>query len=121
MSTHEMLLEDDNLLLMQQLISNDWGALPLEELLFINPDSDREEITSILDDLKSQGYVEVLEEDTPEGVPSKFYTATTKAEEGFKELGLWDTMAVLYQVYNSLDTTNRIDSIREYYPEGNLK
>lgn len=113
-------LVDDKLVLIQQIIATDWAALPLEELLVLNPGKSEADLRYTLSVLRNNGYVEVIETDTPDDVPEKFYAATDTAKTEMQDQGIWDGLTILYQIYNEVEVPDRIETIRQHYPNGDL-
>lgn len=120
MSGYETLLDGDNLVVLQQLVANDWASLPVEELDVLNPGKSQEELQQVLSELQSEGYVKILHTETPEGIPSRFFSATELAREHMEELRIWSGLSVMYQIYREVEVPSRVRDMREYYPRGEL-
>lgn len=119
MANKDVLLEEGNLVLVQQLAATDWGLLPFEELVYLNPKTSEGSLRESLSDLVEEGYVEIVSDgNVPDDVPSVFYAITEVAREDLEEMGLWRGIGVLYQAYDAVEKTDRVSYIREFYPEG---
>lgn len=120
MSDYEVLLDSPNLTLMQMLIANDTAALPFEELEYLNPNDEAQSLREGLSELVDEGFVEIMTVETPEDVPSVYYAPTIEARDSLEELRLWSGLRLLYDVYQAVETPERIEYIRKYYPDGPL-
>jgi len=119
MSDRQVLLSQGNLVVIQQLAATDWGLLPFEELVYLNPKSSESALRESLSELVEEEYVSIIQDtETPEDVPSEFYAVTLTAQEDLETMGLWSGIGVLYQAYNAVEKTERISYIREFYPNG---
>lgn len=110
------LLDAGRFQIIQQLIASDTGALSVPEIMFR---SDRAESTirAHLSKLEEDGYVTRLEptvETVPRDMPSVFYTVTPKTLYFIRRVGLWDVHGMLYQLYDSLERTDKVAKIEEW-------
>lgn len=112
------LLEEHNLRIVQQLLASDTGALSPKEVAFRNRGIIAEStVRDHLRTLAKKGFVEKLEPDVesiPNEMPRTFYAASPLTIELLQEMGLWENLGMLYQIYNSLDRPEDIQRIEEW-------
>lgn len=112
------LLEEHNLRIVQQLLASETGALSPKEVAFRNRGVISEStVRDHLRTLTDHGFVEKLEPDVdtiPNEMPRTFYAASPLAIELLKQIGLWDNLGMLYQLYSSLERPADIQRIEEW-------
>ena len=118
LSKMRQLLEEHNLRIIQQLLSSDTGALSPREVAFRNEGliSDST-VRDHLRHLVEIGLAEKLEPNVeliPNRMPRTFYAASPLAIKLLKEMGLWNTLRVLYQIYSALDRPDDIEAIENW-------
>lgn len=112
------LLEEHNLRIVQQLLASDTGALSPTEVAFRNEGLISE--STVRDHLRTlavKDFVEKLEpavETVPNTMPQTFYAATPSTIEHLHEMGLWENLGMLYQLYESLERPAHISAIEEW-------
>lgn len=101
------LLEEHHLRIVQQLLASETGALSPREVAFRNEGAISEStVRDHLRTLREKGFVEKLRPDVetvPNEMPRTFYAATPFAIELLQEMGLWENLGMLYQIYDALD------------------
>lgn len=116
-----LVLEQSNLVILQQITANDWALLPLEEIEHLNPNKSTAEVTRTLNTLLEHGYLtKVTVDDVPADVPETYYAVTEKTQNELESYGLWSGMTILYDMYDAVETTERLEHIRPHYPYGLL-
>lgn len=110
----QFILQDTRVVLLQQILAHDSGALSAEELAYRNPDLTDENIRYHLRELEHRGIVKGLE--IPKGerkreLPNTFFAVTEKGIRLLKRANLYEEISVWNQVYQQMERTDRIDSI----------
>jgi len=114
-------LEPENLVLFQQITANDWALLPLEEIDYLNPSKTTTEIEQLLANLIEKHYLKTITvDDVPEDIPNTYFAVTEKTKTELESYGLWSGMTILYDMYDAVETTERLEEIRPHYPYGPL-
>lgn len=115
-------LKPTKLKILQQILATDWGSLSARELAFRNADLEESTIRDHLREMadRERPFVEQLRVDDQhreQGVPWTFYAVTEYGIELLEEVGAYDGISVLYQMYEELDTSEleEIESF-EYRP-----
>lgn len=112
------LLQEHNLRIVQQLLASDTGALSPKEVAFRNKSIIAEStVRDHLRELAKKGFVEKLEPDVesiPNTMPQTFYAASPVAIKLLQEMGLWENLGMLYQIYNSLERPEEIQQIERW-------
>ncbi|SDR16813.1 hypothetical protein [Halopelagius longus] len=112
------LLEEHKLRIVQQLLASETGALSPKEVAFRNEGLISEStVRDHLRTLTEKGFVEKLEPDVesiPNEMPRTFYAASKFAIELLQQMGLWENLGMLYQIYDSLDRPEDIQRIEEW-------
>lgn len=112
------LLEEHNLRIVQQLLASDTGALSPKEVAFRNENIISEStVRDHLRELTEKEFVSRLEPDVesiPNTMPRTFYAASPLTIELLQEMGLWENLGMLYQIYDSLDRPEEIQQIEEW-------
>lgn len=112
------LLEEHNLRIVQQLLASDTGALSPKEVAFRNEGIISEStVRDHLRELTEKEFVRKLEPDVesiPNTMPRTFYAASPLTIELLQEMGLWENLGMLYQIYDSLDRPEEIRQIEEW-------
>lgn len=117
---YDVLLGETNLTILQQVIGADTATISEEELAYYNPDDSLDKITTSIEELVDADYLEPIEVDTPEDLPTEFFAATPTAREDLKEVNLWEEMGIIYQMYQRVERTERIKEIEKHKPDGLL-
>ncbi|EMA14179.1 hypothetical protein C435_16130 [Haloarcula marismortui ATCC 33799] len=112
------ILHPTRLRLLQQILATEWGSLSARELAFRNDDLEESTVRDHLRDManRSRPFVEKLsvkEGCRKQGLPWTFYAVTEYGIELLKEVGAYDGISVLYQMYNNLDS-EKISEIEEF-------
>lgn len=112
------LLDEQNLRIVQQLLASETGALSPKEVAFRNRGVISEStVRDHLRALEEKGFVEKLEpnvERIPNDIPRTFYAPSSMAIELLKQMGLWDNLGMLYQLYSALDRPQDIQRIKDW-------
>lgn len=112
------LLEEHHLRIVQQLLASDTGALSPKEVAFRNEEIISEStVRDHLRKLTEKGFMKKLEPDVervPNEMPRTFYAASPFSIELLKEMGLWENLGMLYQIYDSLDRPEDVKKIEEW-------
>lgn len=109
------LLEKHNLRLIQQLLASDTGALSPKEVSWRNKDHISEStVYDHLSNLEDKGFVEKLEQSGPPDMPSTYYAATPFTITLLKQMGLWENLGILYQVYDAMERPEEIEEIENW-------
>jgi len=112
------LLEEHNLRIVQQLLASDTGALSPKEVAFRNEGIISEStVRDHLRELTDKGFVRKLEPDVeriPNTMPRTFYAASPLTIELLQEMGLCESLGMLYQIYASLNRPEEIQQIEEW-------
>lgn len=107
-------LEPRTLRILQQLLASDTGALSPKEVAFRNPDVTESTIRDHLRMLTEEGLAEKLEPDVesiPNAIPRTYYAVSEYGIELLKQVGIYDGVAILYQVYQQMDRPEKIRAI----------
>jgi len=110
-------LEPRTLRILQQLLASDTGALSPKEVAFRNPDVTESTIRDHLRTLTEEGLTEKLEpgvESIPNAIPRTYYAVSEYGIELLKQVGMYDGVAILYQVYREMDRPEDIQEIEEW-------
>lgn len=102
------ILKPKKLRILQQLLANDWGCLSPREVAYRNSDLEESTVRDHLRDLsnRSQPFAEKLvvdKADREEGIPWTYYAVTEYGIELLQEVGVYDGISVLYQMYENMD------------------
>jgi hypothetical protein len=112
------LLEKHNLRIVQQLLASDTGALSPKEVQFRNRGIISEStVRDHLRNLTEEEFTKKLEPDVesiPNEMPRTFYAASLFTIELLQEMGLWENLGMLYQIYDSLERPDEIRRIEEW-------
>lgn len=110
----QFILQETRVVLLQQMLAHETGALSVEELCYRNPDLSEENVRYHLRELEARGIVEGLEispgERTRE-LPNTFFAATEKGLQLLRRANLDEEVGVWKQVYDRLERTDRIERI----------
>ena len=110
-------LEPRTLRILQQLLASETGALSPKEVVFRNPDVTESTIRDHLRTLTEEGLTEKLEpgvESIPNAIPRTYYAVSEYGIELLKQVGMYDGVAILYQVYREMDRPEDIQEIEEW-------
>jgi DNA-binding HxlR family transcriptional regulator len=110
-------LEPRTLRILQQLLASETGALSPKEVAFRNPAVTESTIRDHLRTLTEEGLVEKLEPDVesiPNTIPRTYYAVSEYGIELLKQVGMYDGVAILYQVYQEMDRPEEILAIEEW-------
>ena len=110
-------LEPRTLRILQQLLASETGALSPKEVAFRNPDVTESTIRDHLRTLTEEGLTEKLEpgvESIPNAIPRIYYAVSEYGIELLKQVGMYDGVAILYQVYREMDRPEDIQEIEEW-------
>lgn len=112
-----VVLEPRTLRILQQLLASETGALSPKEVAFRNPDVTESTIRDHLRTLTEEGLTEKLEpgvESIPNAIPRTYYAVSEYGIELLKQVGMYDGVAILYQVYREMDRPEDIQEIEEW-------
>ena len=110
-------LEPRTLRILQQLLASETGALSPKEVAFRNPDVTESTVRDHLRTLTEEGLTEKLEPDVdsvPNSIPRTYYAVSEYGIELLKQVGMYDGVAILYQVYQEMDRPEDIQVIEEW-------
>lgn len=110
-------LEPRSLRILQQLLASETGALSPKEIAFRNPDITESTVRDHLRTLTEEGLTEKLEpgvDSIPNTIPRTYYAVSEYGIELLKQVGMYDGVAVLYQVYQEMDRPEDIRAIEEW-------
>lgn len=110
-------LKPRTLRILQQPLASETGALSPKEVAFRNPDVTESTVRDHLRTLTEQGLTEKLEPDVdsiPNTIPRTYYAVSEYGVELLKQVGMYDGVAILYQVYEQLDRPEEIRTIEEW-------
>lgn len=104
------ILRPTRLRLLQQILATDWGSLSARELAYRNEDLEESTVRDHLREMatRPRPFVEKLtveEGRREQGLPWTFYAVTEYGIDLMKEVGVYDGISVLYQMYSKLDTS----------------
>lgn len=112
------LLQEHYLRIVQQLLASDTGALSPKEVAFRNEGIIAEStVRDHLHSLHENGYIVKLEPDVdsiPNTMPRTFYAASEFTIDLLKELGLWENLGMLYQIYDAFQRPDDIKAIEDW-------
>lgn len=112
------LLREHYLRIVQQILASDTGALSPKEVAFRNEGIIAEStVRDHLHSLHENGYIEKLEPEVdtiPNTIPRTFYAASEFTIDLLKELGLWENLGMLYQIYDVLERPDDIKAIEDW-------
>ncbi|WP_435194152.1 winged helix-turn-helix domain-containing protein [Natronomonas sp. EA1] len=110
-------LEPRTLRILQQLLASETGALSPKEVAFRNNDITESTVRDHLRSLTDRDLVEKLEpevETVPNRIPRTYYAVSEYGIELLKQVGMYDGLAILYQVYQRMDRPEEIRIIEEW-------
>lgn len=110
-------LEPRTLRILQQLLASETGALSPKEVAFRNPEVTESTVRDHLRTLTEDGLAEKLEPDVdsvPNSIPRTYYAVSEYGIELLKQVGMYDGVAILYQVYQEMDRPEDIRAIEEW-------
>jgi hypothetical protein len=112
-------LKPRTLRLLQQMLANEWGALSPAELAYRNDDLEESTIRDHLSELegRKRPFVEKLvvdSDDRKQNLPWTYYAVTEYAIELMQEVGVYDGVTVLYQMYERMERNDRIREIEAF-------
>lgn len=110
-------LEPRTLRILQQLLASETGALSPKEVAFRNPDITESTVRDHLRALTEEGLTEKLDPDVdsiPNTIPRTYYAVSEYGIELLKQVGMYDGIAILYQVYEELDRPEDVQEIEEW-------
>lgn len=110
-------LEPRTLRILQQLLASETGALSPKEVAFRNPDVTESTVRDHLRTLTEDGLAEKLEPDVdsvPNTIPRTYYAVSEYGIELLNQVGMYDGVAILYQVYQEMDRPEEIRAIEEW-------
>lgn len=104
-----------SVLIAQQILSHESGALSLEGLSYRNPDMSETTLKQYLDCLSSLGIVEETVVDTGGDIPDTYWVVTDQCVEEFEEMNILSGVEVLVVVDSvALKKTDRIEQIESF-------
>jgi len=110
----QFVLQETRVVLLQQVLAHETGALSVEELSYRNPDLSEENVRYHLRELEARGIVEGLEispgERTRE-LPNTFFAVTKEGLRLLRRANLDEEVGVWKEVYDRLERTDRIERI----------
>ena len=107
-------LEQTRVILCQQILAHDAGALSAAELEYRNPDLDDSTIQYHLSEMAGRGVVTKLKIPTGErqrDLPSTFWAVTEKGIDLLERANLLDEVLVWQEMYDRLERTDEIARI----------
>lgn len=110
-------LEPRTLRILQQLLASETGALSPKEVAFRNSEITESTVRDHLRTLTEEGLTEKLEPDIdgiPNTIPRTYYAVSEYGIELLKQVGMYDGVAILYQVYREMDRPEGIREIEEW-------
>lgn len=110
-------MESRTLRLLQQILATEWGSLSARELAYRNPEITESTVRDHLREMatRDRPLVAKLNAKTHEqNVPWTYYAVTEYAIELLKELGAYEGISVLYQMYEQMERTAHIERIEEF-------
>jgi DNA-binding transcriptional ArsR family regulator len=101
------ILEPTRLRLLQQILATEWGSLSAPELAYRNTDLSESTIRDHLREMaaRPRPFVEKLEVEDgkrAKGIPWTYYAVSEHGIELLKEVGAYDGITVLYQMYDRM-------------------
>lgn len=102
------ILNPKKLRILQQLLANDWGCLSPREVAYRNSDLTESTVRDHLRDLSTRNRpfttkLVVDKADREEGIPWTYYAVTEYGIELLQEVGVYEGISVLYEMYAELD------------------
>lgn len=103
------ILRPTHLRLLQQILATRWGSLSAPELAHRNADLQESTIRDHLREMANRQRpflvkMRVEEEHRKKGIPWTFYAVSEYGIELLKDLGVYEGVTVLYQMYERMDT-----------------
>ena len=111
-------IESTRLRILQVILATDWASLSKPEIAYRIPFTE-EEIDESLREMEARypPFVVVLEvpvEKREPGMPSTFYAVSEYGMELLKEVGMYDVITILYQVFQRMERDGRVQKIEEF-------
>lgn len=102
------ILEPTHLRLLQQMLATEWGSLSAPELAYRNTDLSESTVRDHLREMADRQrpfVVKLTVEDgkREQGLPWTFYAVSEYGIELLKEVGAYDGITVLYQMYDRME------------------
>lgn len=103
------ILQPVRIRLLQQILATEWGSLSAPELAFRNSDLTESTIRDYLRDManRSRPFVKKLKVEDgkrEKGIPWTFYAVSEYGIELLKEVGAYEGITVLYQMYEQMES-----------------
>ena len=117
--SQDAVLESSRLRILQAILATQSGSLTIPEIAYRVQRSESE-VHAFLEEMmaRERPFVVALEvpvENREPGIPSTFYAATEYAMELLKDVGMYDAITILYQVYERMeDRPEEVEAIREF-------
>lgn len=109
-------LQQVRVILLQQILAHDAGALSVAELAYRNPDLDDSTINYHLGEMEARDVVTKLRIPTGErqrDLPSTFYAVTEKGIDLLERASLLDEVLVWQEMYDRMERSDEIARIEE--------
>lgn len=105
------ILKPTKLKILQQLLANEWGCLSAREVAYRNDSIEESTIRDHLRELESRSpplvrKLNVKEGYRKRGIPWTFFAVSEYGLELLKEVGAYDGVTVLYQMYDNMDRSS---------------
>lgn len=112
-------LKPTYLRLLQQILATEWGSLSARELAYRNTDLEESTIRDHLRDMtnRKRPFVEKLKVEDgkrKKGFPWTFYAVSEYGIELLKEVGAYEGITVLYQMYERMDVDEDIADVEQF-------
>lgn len=112
------ILEPTHLRLLQQILATEWGSLSAPELAYRNTDLSESTIRDHLREManrKRPFVVKLKVEDgkRAQGIPWTYYAVSEYGIELLKEVGAYDGITILYQMYDRMES-EPIEEIEQF-------
>lgn len=117
LSDMQTVLEPRNLRILQQLLASDTGALSPKEVAFRNPDIDESTVRDHLRELTNADLTEKLTPEVdhiPNRIPRTYYAVSEYGIDLMKSVGVYEGLAIVYQIYDRLDRPEEIRETEEW-------
>lgn len=109
-------LQQVRVILLQQILAHDAGALSVAELAYRNPDLDDSTINYHLDEMEDRDVVTKLRiptGDRQRDLPSTFYAVTEKGIDLLERASLLDEVLVWQEAYDRMERSDEIARVEE--------
>lgn len=103
------ILEPTHLRLLQQILATDWGSLSAPELAYRNTDLSESTVRDHLREMaeRERQFVvklTVADGERAQGIPWTYYAVSEYGVELLKEVGAYEGITVLYQMYDRMES-----------------